>query len=187
VITVRDLSTGRDIATTEAGCGACDGMVIDAVDRGVVFVRDPDGTRTWDSATDEWDDFAGPGTRVADVRNGVVLYDGSAPTGSGGWRTVTGPVDAQLTFDGEHVLSWASRLEPVDPRGTPVVLERGPVDGGLGFWSLDTDGSVLVAAPERRYEDGYTVYDCVLPSGECEEVGPLDPAGGDPAFVGDDM
>jgi hypothetical protein len=43
-----------------------------------------------------------------------------------------------------------------------------------------------VAAIGRTYPD-YTVYDCVLPSGACTELGPLHPVGGDPEFIGNDM
>jgi len=186
-ITVRNMATGRDVASTEVECGGCDELVIEALDDGVVFVRDGDGTRTWDSATGQWAEFAGPDTRIADVRNGVVLHDGPAPSAPGGWRTVVGPTDAKLTFDGRHVLSWSSRLEPTSRGGAPLELEHGPTDGGLGFWSLDTDGSVLVAELGKNYAAGYTVYDCELPSGACEELGPLDPESGDPMFIGNDM
>ncbi len=184
-ITVRDLATGEDVASVEPDCGRCDGLVIDGLDGGVVFVRDRSGTRTWDSATGEWSDFAGPATRVADVRNGVVLYDGPAPTDPGDWRLVAGAIDAQLSYDGGHVLSWSSTLEPTTPGGTPVVLEQGPAGGGLGFWTFDTDGSVLVMTAKRY--PVFTAYDCVLPSGACEKVGVLEPTGGDPVFIGNDM
>jgi hypothetical protein len=65
-----------------------------------------------------------------------------------------------------------------------VTLEQGPLNG-LGFWTIDTDGTVLVASPDKR--QGFMVYDCQVPSGACEEVGPLDPQGGDPMFIGNDM
>ena len=56
---------------------------------------------------------------------------------------VKAPVDATLTFDGRYVLDWSSRLRSTD--GSPdLVLEKGP-EKGLGFWAIDSDGSVLVA------------------------------------------
>ena len=188
-ITVRDMESGDDVAETQLDCGTCDELVIDAIDGGVVFVRTEEGTRTWDSATDEWSDFAGPRTQVADVRNGVVLHDGPAPAAADGWRLVKGATDAQLTFDGRHVLSWSSRLEPTDPQGSPIQLEVGqprqPGDYVDGFFAVDTDGSILVAHA-KRYPD-FTVYDCEVPSGACTELGPLTPTSGDPMFIGNDM
>lgn len=187
-VTVRDMSTGDDVATVDVECGTseCKDVVIDGIDGGVVFVRDDDGTRTWDSETGEWSDFAGPKTRVADVRNGVVLYDGPAPTAPGDWQLVAGAIDAQLSFDGKHVLYWSSTLEPSAPGAGPIVLEQGPADGkGASWWTFDTDGTVLVATG-KNYGD-FTVYDCELPSGACAELGPLNPKGGDPQFIGNDM
>ena len=185
-ITVHNLTTGADIASVEPDCGRCDDLVIEAIDGGVVFVRDRSGTRTWDSSTGDWSDFAGPGTRVADVRNGVVLYDGPAPTDAGDWRLVAGAVDSQLSFDGGHVLTWSSTLEPTTPDGEPIVLEQGPAGGkGFGWWTIDTDGSVLVATGKKYPK--FTVYDCVLPSGACDELGSLTTTSGDPMFIGNDM
>lgn len=177
-ITVRDMTTG-DVASTDVDCGGCGKLVIDGIDDGVVFVRDGDGTRTWDSATGEWREFAGPRTRVADVRNGVVLYDGPAPTSPGDRRLVKGAIDAQLSFDGEYVLYWSTTLESTTG-GPPAQLEQKG-----DFVTFDTDGSVLVAAPARR--SGYVVYDCELPTGRCAELGPLRATSGDPMFIGDDM
>jgi len=189
-LTVHDVSTGADVASTDAGCGSCGGLVIDALDGGVVFVRTDAGTRTWDTATGQWQDFAGPTTRVADVRNGVVLYDGDAPSASradDGSQVVAvpGAVDATLTFDGRYVLDWSSRLRSTD--GSPdLVLEQGPTEQyALGFWAIDSDGTVLVARPDRRA--GFVVYDCAVATGACEELGPLDPLHGDPMFIGVDM
>ena len=186
-ITVRNLDTGADIASTTADCGRCSGMVIDAIDDGVVFVRDKQGTRTWDTATDSWSDFAGPDTRVADVRNGVVLYDGPAPPPSGDWQLVNGPVDGLLTFDGNHVVAWSSTLQPTSPGDAPIVLSAGPRTEGqsFGWYAVDTDGSVLVATG-TNYND-YTIQDCEIPSGACTRIGTLKPTGGDPAFIGVDM
>lgn len=181
-ITVRDLTARDDLGSVDLDCGSCEGLVIDGIDRGVVFVRDDSGTRTWDVATGEWSDFAGSETRVADVRNGVVLYDGPRPTAPGPWRLVKGAVDAQLTLDGEHVLSWSSTLEPTSPRGRPIELEA--VEDAT-FFTIDTDGSVLAIGFARG--GGYVVHDCELGSGRCEELPAFDTSSGDPVFIGNDM
>src|SRR3954449_7560014 len=76
-VVVRDLSTEAEIGRLAVPTGT----VIDALDAGVVFLRTGDGTTTWDARTDQTHDLAGPATRIADVRSGVVLYDGPAPTG----------------------------------------------------------------------------------------------------------
>ncbi len=184
-LTVRDLDAGEDVASTEIACGACSDLVIDALDDGVVFVRDGDGTRTWDSATGEWSDFAGPRTRVADVRNGVVLYDGPDPTAAG-WDLVEGAIDSQLTFDGRHVQAWSTRLLPTDPDDSALLLDvPGAGRKDLAFLTIDTDGSVLVASGVRY--PTFTVYDCEVPSGECTELASQEFKGGDPMFLGNDM
>ncbi len=184
-LTVRDLDAQTDVASTEIACGGCGDLVIDALDDGVVFVRDGDGTRTWDSATGEWADFAGPRTRVADVRNGVVLYDGPEPVAAG-WDLVVGAIDSQLTFDGGHVLAWSTRLLPTEPDGSALLLDV-PVTGRnpLVFVTVDTDGSVLVASGARYPE--FTIYDCEVPSGSCTELTRHRFVGGDPMFLGNDM
>jgi hypothetical protein len=185
-ITAYDLAAGEVVASVEPDCGRCEDLVIDGIDQGVVFVRTGSGTRTWDSSTGEWADFAGQQTRVADVRNGVVLYDGPAPTSPGDWRLVAGAIDAQLTLDGEHVLYWSSTLEPTTPGGEPIVLDEGPANGqGYGQWTVDTDGSVLVIGIGKGGKD--VVYDCVVPSGTCVEIDSFDAIGGDPVFIGNDM
>ncbi|KQW49245.1 hypothetical protein ASC77_11190 [Nocardioides sp. Root1257] len=99
---VRDLSSDEQVGRLAVP----QGTIIDALDAGVVFLRTDDGTTTWDPRTGETQDLAGPETRVADVRNGVLLYDGPAPDGpaAAAYRLVKGTVDAQLTFDGGHVL-----------------------------------------------------------------------------------
>jgi hypothetical protein len=99
---------------------------------------------------------------------------------------VKAPIDATLTFDGKYVLDWSSRLRSTD--GSPdLVLEQGPTKQyALGFWAVDSDGSVLVARTDGEYPN-YLVYDCEAPSGACEELGPLHAAGGDPLFIGADM
>ncbi|TNM41151.1 nuclear transport factor 2 family protein [Nocardioides albidus] len=192
-ITVRDLDTGDDVGSTTVDCGRCGDLVIDAIDQGAVFVRDRAGTRTWTWEDDQWRDFAGPETRVADARAGVVLYNGPAPSnpsnpgGPGDWRPVAGAVDAQLTLDGRYVLSWSSTLTPTTPGDPPVVLPVGPAAMGdsFGWYAIDTDGSILVATG-RDYPK-FTVYDCEVGAPACDELGPLRPKGGDPMFIGVDM
>ena len=76
-------------------------------------------------------------------------------------------------------------LEPTDPGGEPVQLEVGPTDGSFGFWTLDTDGSVLVVAPAGRYPL-VTAYDCEVPSGTCTALETYRTRS-DPAFIGADM
>ena len=186
-IAVRDLATGDELGSTTLDCGACGDLVIDGIDRGAVFVRDRSGTRTWSWGADEWRDFAGPGTRVADVRAGVVLYDGPRPTDLGEWRLVAGAIDAQLTLDGRYVLYWSSTLQPTTPGEAPVVLPVGPPAMGdsFGWYAVDTDGSILVATG-TDYPD-FTIYDCVVGAPRCDEVGRLKVTGGDPQFIGVDM
>lgn len=182
-VVVRDLVADRVVARHRVS----EGSVVDALDEGVVFLRDGSGTSTWDTATDQVRAFAGPRTRVADVRNGVVLYDGPEPDGQvAGFRLLPGPVDAQLTFDGKHLLYWSSRLEPTGD-GLPVVLDQGAARRGpaYGWWAMDTDGSVLTAVPGQGNKS--TVFDCELPSGHCVELGPLTTLHGDPMFIGVDM
>jgi hypothetical protein len=188
-ITVRDMSTGEDIDSLELDCGDCEGLVIDALDEGVVLFRTDAGTQGWQVGRSSTFQLAGPRTRVADLRNGTLLYDGPVPDGTGPVRyhMVPAPVDAQLTFDGRYVLYWSSVLQPVDEADEPVRLEVGPArTGALGFWAVDTDGSVLVAALDGKYPN-YLVSDCEVPSGACVDVGPLTPTGGDPMFIGSDM
>lgn len=174
-IVVRDLATDELLGRHAVPAGT----VIDALDDAVVFLRTDEGTTSWDTATDEVAEVGGPQTRVADVRNGVLLYDGPRPDGPGAaaYRLVKGAVDAQLTHDGSHVLYWSNRLEPTDG-SRPIVLDQKAT-----FFAVDTDGSILAAA----YGDPATVYDCEVPSGRCTKLGPLTTRGGDPAFIGVDM
>jgi hypothetical protein len=174
-VVVRDLSSGEVVARRVVEIGT----IIDAMDDGVVFLRTPEGTSTWDVATDEVQELAGRRTSVADVRNGVLLYDGPAPTGpaAAAYRLVPGAIDAQLTYDGGHVLYWSDRLESTDG-GRPIVLDQ-----KASFFAIDTDGSILAAtagSPAR-------FYDCELPSGRCTSLGSLEMTGGDPMFIGTDM
>ena len=68
------------------------------------------------------------------------------------------------------------------------MLDQGPTEteARLGFWAIDSDGSVLVARTDGKYPN-FLVYDCEVPSGACEELGPLKTTGGDPLFIGVDM
>ncbi len=190
-LTVHDLETGTDVASTTIDCGSCTNLVIEAFDHGVVYLRVDQRTQTWDTDTDRWRTISEGGTRIADVRNFVMLYDGKRPTlygpdyrGPYQWILVKAPIDATLTFDGKYVLSWSSRLRSTDA-GPDLILGKGPMKG-LGFWAIDSDGSVLVADPDGKFPN-YTVYDCEVPSGACEELGPLHTTGGDPLFIGADM
>ncbi len=188
-LAVHDLAADRVVASTTIDCGGCEDLAIDAFDDGVAYVRIDQLTRAWDTATDTWRDFAGRTSRVADVRNGIVLYDGEAPSDSIGdfsfhVNQVAGPIDATLTFDGRYILSWSSRLRSTDG-SQDLVLQEGPKKG-LGFWAIDSDGSVLLADPDGK-NPNFIVYDCEVPSGACEELGPLRTTGGDPQFIGVDM
>ncbi|MBZ5740129.1 hypothetical protein [Nocardioides mangrovi] len=177
-VVVRDLARGTVVATHPVPGDT----VIDALDDGVVFLRTGEGTTVWDPATDTESDLAGPRTSVADVRGGVVLYDGQRPSGPAApaYRLVEGAIDAQLTFDGAHVLYWSNRLEPTDG-GDPIVLDHQGT-----FFAVDTDGSILMAGSQRG-APGDTFYDCEVPSGTCVELGTLRMTGGDPMFIGVDM
>ena len=188
-ITVRDMATGEDTGTLDVECGECGSLVIDGLDDGVVLYRTGDATMYWAGGGSAPVAFAGAKTRVADVRNHVLLHDGPAPTSpvSDRYRMIPAAIDAQLTLDGRYILYWSSRLEPTRSGEDPVVLEQGPTKRfALGFWNIDSDGSVLVAAVDGSYPD-FTIYDCEVPSGACAAVGPLSPTGGDPQFIGTDM
>jgi hypothetical protein len=182
-LTVYDLATRTVVREGEApGCeGGCP-IVIDAIDDGSVVVRKGDGSYLW--SDDRIDKIGGPDVRIADMRGGVLLWSGAEPDADG-YRLVEGPVDATLTFDGKYVLDWSSRLRSTD--GTPdLMLDQGPTKkGALGFWAIDSDGSVLVVRPDGKYPN-YLVYDCEVPSGACEELGPLVTESGDPEFIGVD-
>ncbi len=166
----------------EADAGCAD-LVVDAIDSGTVFVRTEEGTFRWDYAERAQDGllpFAGPTTRVADVRSRTVLYDGPRPTVTlPGWTYVPGAIDAQLTLDGRNILYWSPVLKSVG-NGEPVVLQ---LPDSAQFFNVDTDGSILAATTE----DPTRFFDCEVPSGACEEIGKLQMTGGDPQFIGNDM
>jgi hypothetical protein len=193
-VTVFDLSAREQVASHQFACDDCSKVVIDALDAGTVFVRTAEETQLWDVASDSVETFATGETRVADVRNGVVLYDGPAPEPSAvtrPWRMVKGAIDAQLTFDGGHVLDWSSRLEPTTPGGEPIVLAQPKPGAHLAFWNVDTDGSIMVAIPRRNTSSGMfdraDVYDCAVPAGSCAPIGEVATESGDPMFIGNDM
>jgi hypothetical protein len=128
-------------------------VVIDAFDDGAVFIRSEAGTSVWDVDGDFTRPFAGPGTSIADVRNGVVLYDGDVPqpepgVGQRDYTFVPGAIDSQLTHDGQHVLAWSSTLAPTF-EASPIQLSVTEQDGARQ-WTIDTDGSVLVASSGGR-------------------------------------
>ena len=66
--------------------------------------------------------------------------------------------------------------------GDPVRLD---LPDGIGFFNVDTDGSILAALRGSRPKA--TVYDCEVPSGTCEQIGSIAGRGGDPEFIGNDM
>ncbi len=165
---------------------ACDSLEIAAVDGGVVFVRDDDGTRTIDP-------FAGPDPgwsqfsdgRVTDARNGVVLSweDELTPLpaafADAGWRKVLAHGrDSQLTFDGAYeayaspTLASTSGGEPL-----PIGIPAGPGELEVG---VDSDGSVLVARSEG---DTDVFWDCMA-AVNCVELGRLGNVDGDPVLIG---
>jgi len=187
-VKVLDLSSGDVVATTPLPCaGGCRDVTVDAFDSGRVFVSTADGTTTWrvGEPSDTLVSFAAPGTTVVDARNKVLVYHGrEAPRPLDGWTYVKGATDDQLTLDGSHVLAWSSVLRSTDG-SAPVRLDQGAPGprGPLTFWSLDSDGSVLVATVARRYPT-FDMYDCAVPSGSCTYLGRE--ASGDPVFIGND-
>lgn len=194
-VVLYDLADRSVVGTRDVPCSgpSCNDVKVDGLDRGVVFVRTSEGTSLWQQQDNSWTALGGSKLRVADVRNGVVLYHGTAPTlASGAWRYVRGEIDAQLTFDGKNILSWSSVLAPTTPGGRTIRLHTGgdPTDG---FFTFDTDGSVLVArmkgqsTTDEPVGDDTEVFDCVVPSGACTDLGGLATRSGDPMFIGNDM
>lgn len=188
LVRVFDLDRRVTVADQLIPCSGeqCDGVRVDGLDQGLVFVRSEEGTRALRIDSGSWVMIGGPELRVADARGRVLLYDGSkaAPTAlPEGWRAVPGAIDATLSFDGEHVLSWSSRLKPTHPDGEPIVLAQPRAGEGPAWWAFDTDGSVLVATGY----DPSVVYDCPLSSQPCERIGEVSGRHGDPMFIGADM
>jgi len=165
----------------------CDSLEVAAVDRGVVFVRDDNGTRTIDP-------FAGPDAdwstfsegRVSDARNGVVLswQDELTPLPPAfvdtGWRQVLAhDRDSLLTFDGAYEV-YASPTLASTGGGEPLALGIPPGPGELEV-NVDSDGSVLVARSDGETD---VFWDCMA-AVNCVELGRLADVDGDPVFIGD--
>ena len=189
-VVLYDLRAGGAVDVLEVACSGseCGEVTVEAVDRGLVFVRTAEGTYVWAPEAPEpsrWTQLGEGRFRVADVRNGRILWADAPPTPSVGspvadWRFVPGAIDAQLSFDGKHILSWSRKLSPTAPDGAPVVLE----DVGAIFFTFDTDGSVLAATLGT---EAHKYYDCELASGNCVLIGTLEGVSGDPMFIGSDM
>lgn len=190
-VVLRDMESGRTIATRLVQCtgGDCTDVTVEAVDHGLVFVRTSTGTFVWDPEADDADQWTSLGEgefRVADARNGRILWSYAPPSPApnspvADWAFTKGKIDAELSLDGNHVLYWGPRLKPTTPEGTPIVLD---VEGAIWF-TFDTDGSVLAAANGRDMTGVF--YDCVIPSGSCEHIGTVSTTSGDPVFIGSDM
>ena len=190
-VVLYDLKSGHAVDTMDLPCTGkpCEDIRVDGLDRGLVFVRTGDGTFVWDhsAAGDRRWTMLGEGTfRVADARNGRVLWSGAVPTPSAvspvaDWHFTRGEIDAELSFDGRHVLYWSTKLEPVDKGGRAIRLRV----KNAAWFTFDTDGSVLAATTGSDQRS--TVYDCQLPSGVCERIGSVTTRSGDPMFIGNDM
>lgn len=170
-VVLYDVGARKQVATRDVPCDAkaCDKVKLDGLDGDLAFVRAPEGMFVWDRSDDSWTKISGPETRVASVHNKVLLHDGPAPDKVGpltsGWRFVRGAIDSQLTFDGQHVLNWSSTLKSTAPGGADLKLDV-PVDGE-GFYTFDSDGSVLVAMM-----NGSGVAEAIEPDGPVTEPGP---------------
>jgi hypothetical protein len=190
-VRLRDLDAGRTVDTTVVPCSgsSCEDVRVDGLDRGLVFVRTPRGTFVWDPGArgdSRWTLLGTGRFRVADARNGRVLWFAAPPTPApdspvANWDFTQGQIDAELSFDGRHVLYWSSTLEPTEPGGTAIRLQ---VKNAIWF-TFDTDGSVLAAVNGTGQRSA--VFDCVLPSGACERIGSVTTRSGDPMFIGNDM
>jgi hypothetical protein len=191
-VVLYDLKARSPVATRDIGCSptTCTKVKVDSLDHGVVFVRTAKGTFVW-RLDGSWTQLGGPKLRVADVRGGTLLYAGEAPTlKTDDWRYVPGAIDAQLTFDGKNVLYWSNELKPTTQSGRAIRLNAGSKDAG--WYTLDTDGSILVASTTRARSESNmlleaAVFDCEVPSGSCTKIGQISTEGGDPMFIGDDM
>ena len=194
-VTVRlqDLDAGRTVDTMLVPCAgsssSCEDVHVDGVDRGLVFVRTDEGTFVWDPearGAQRWTLLGDGDFRVADVRNGRVLWSGSPPTPApnnpvASWDFTQGEIDAELSYDGRHILYWSSTLKPTEPGGETIRLD---VKHAIWF-TFDTDGSVLAAAIGDNQRS--PVFDCELATGACEQIGSVSTRSGDPMFIGNDM
>jgi hypothetical protein len=192
-VTVRlqALDTGRTVDTLLLPCAGsdCADLRVDGVDRGLVFVRTSKGTLVWDSESRgerRWTLLGNGEFRVADVRNGRVLWADAPPTPAPtspvvNWDFTQGQIDAQLSFDGRHVLYWSPTLNPTQPDGRAIRLSV----KNAGWFTFDTDGSVLAATNGRHQRS--RVFDCTLDTGGCEQIGSVSTESGDPMFIGNDM
>lgn len=189
-LTVRSLAGSDTEIRVPVPCEGrkCQMLALGGIDHDRVLVRRLDVEQTL--VLDLTDPDAGweiiDGFRAADVRNRVVLGEGTPPAGSSlgpGWRFVPaeGP-ESLLTFDGAHELYWSDTLRAIDG-GKALRLEV-PVEG-TQFVNLDSDGSVLVAV---MTSERVVYHDCDTTTAVCEE---FDRVGGrslgDPSFLGNDM
>jgi hypothetical protein len=194
-----DLASQRVAETAELPCDggpidSCDVTVV-AVDQGLVFVRASTGSFVWEPGADDparaWTQLTGPDLGIVDVRNKTIMIEQApgrlTPGGpvDAGWGIVRAPIDAQLSYDGRHILYWSTTLEPVDAGDDPIRLDV-PRDPSLVFVTFDSDGSVLVATPTKPWPDS-VYFDCELATGQCEEIGRIQTISGDPMFLGNDM
>ena len=192
-VVVYNLSGRTVVSTRDEPCSgkACAKIKVDGLDGGDAFVRTPEGTFIWQVDDNGWTQLGGPKLRVADVRNGTILWADEAPTmAPGSWRYVKGAIDSQLTYDGKNVLYWSNRLESTTPSGRAIQLDAGAKDSG--WFTIDTDGSVLVATVTQEQTIEHPtlkadVFDCEVPSGSCTKIGKIVTQSGDPMFIGDDM
>jgi hypothetical protein len=189
-VVLHDLRAGRTVDTLSVRCSGsdCQDVVVDGLDGGLVFVRTPDGTYVWNPGATEDANWTLLGTgefRVADVHNQRILWAYAPPSPASKspvatWDRTEGPIDAQLSFDGGHVLNWSRTLRPTTPDVSPITLA---VQDALWF-TFDTDGSVLAAAVRKQRG---VFYDCEIPSGICTHIGTVSAESGDPVFIGNDM
>jgi hypothetical protein len=178
----RDLEI--EVPCQGAGCGD---LAIGGLDHDRVLVRrlGVDETLVLDLTEPEAGWSTIEGFRAADVRNRVVLGQGTVPADDplgDGWRFVRaeGP-ESLLTFDGAHELYWSAVLRSTEG-GEPLRLDVPEVKNAVTFVNLDSDGSVMVAL---RTNGGNTYLDCDTGSGRCVQfdTGPAIDGG----FLGNDM
>jgi hypothetical protein len=188
-LTVRSLEDSDTEVRVSVPCEGrqCQMLALGGIDHDRVLVRRLDADQTL--VLDLTDPDAGwatiDGFRAADVRNRVVLGEGTPPDGTPlgpDWRFVRaqGP-ESLLTFDGAHELYWGDTLRATDG-GKPLRLEV-PLEG-TQFVNLDSDGSVLVAV---MTSERVVHHDCDTATAVCEEFDRVGPGSGDPVFLGNDM